>query len=126
MKIFMKRTLMILLAVVMLASLSIVAYAEETSVSGQGRNRGVGLVDENGDGVCDCFRTGRGIDCGRNQGVGFVDEDGDGVCDCFRTGHGIGRGRNLGAGFVDEDGDGVCDAFGIGRCSGRRCGQRNR
>ncbi len=98
MNLFMKRTLMILLAVVMLASLIIVAYAEETSVSGQGRGR-----------------------C-----VGFVDENGDDVCDCFRTGGCIGRRRNLGAGSVDEDGDGFCDTFGIGCFSGRRCGQRIR
>lgn len=98
MKHFVKRTLAMLLAVMMLAALSVAAYAEEPVVSG----------------------------FGRGQGVGFVDEDGDGVCDNFGFGRGFGRGRGQGAGFVDEDGDGVCDYYGLGRGNGQGRGQRNR
>ena len=96
MKHFVKRTLTMLLAVMMLATLSVAAYAEEPN----------GL--------------------GRGQNVGFVDEDGDGVCDYYGIGRGNGQGRGNRAGFVDEDGDGVCDYFGIGRGSGQGRGQRNR
>ena len=124
MKHFVKRTLAILLAVMILAGLSVAAYAEEPN--GRGRRQGVGFVDEDGDGVCDYFGTGRGFGRGCGQGTGFADEDGDGVCDYFGTGRGNGQRRGQGFGFVDEDGDGVCDYFGTGRGSGRGRGQRNR
>ena len=50
MKHFVKRTLAILLVVMMLAGLSIAAYAEKPM--GRGRGQGIGFVDEDGDGVC--------------------------------------------------------------------------
>ena len=117
MKQFVKKTLAMLVAVMMLCALSVAAYAEEPN--GLGRGQSVGFVDEDGDGVCDNFGFGRGSGQRRGQGAGFVDEDGDGVCDYYGTG----RGRGQGAGFVDEDGDGVCDYFGTGRGSGQGRGQ---
>ena len=98
MKHFVKRTLAMLLAAMMLAALSVAAYAEEPVVSGFGRGQGVGFVDEDGDGVCDYYGTGRGSSQGCGQGAGFVDEDGDGVCDYFGTGRGSGQGCGQGRG----------------------------
>ena len=122
MKQFVKKTLAMLVAVMMLCALSVAAYAEEPN----GRGQSVGFVDEDGDGVCDNFGFGRGSGQRRGQGAGFVDEDGDGVCDYFGIGRRDGQGRGNRAGFVDEDGDGVCDYFGTGRGSGQGRGQRNR
>ena len=117
MKHYVKTTLAILLAVMLLAALSIPASAQGP------RGNGTGFVDADSDGVCDYFGTGRGQ--GLGNGAGFVDEDGDGVCDYFGTGRGNGQRRGNGAGFVDEDGDGVCDYFGTGRGRGQGRGQRN-
>ena len=89
MKHYVRRTLAILLAVMLLAALSIPAYAQGPRGNGQERGNGAGFVDADGDGVCDYFGTGRG----NGQGVGFVDKDGDGVCDYFGTGCGSGQGR---------------------------------
>ncbi len=49
---------------------------------------------------------------GRGYGLSFVDNDNDGVCDNFSSGRGMGRGFGKGMGrginFVDNDGDGIC------------------
>ena len=47
--------------------------------------------------------------CGyRGQYCQFVDEDGDGICDNYGTGR-CGMGLGNGTGFIDADGDGICD-----------------
>ena len=101
-------------------------------------DRGAGIVDEDGDGICDYCGTGQewGYPQGGPAGERFADEDGDGVCDNFVDEDGDGVCDNLGAGrdvgrswgFVDEDGDGVCDDFvdedGDGVCDNLGAGQR--
>ena len=47
-----------------------------TSVFAMG-GRGLGFVDEDGDGVCDYYGTGRGA----GRAHGYLEEEGGGVCD---------------------------------------------
>ena len=68
-----------LLAVTMIC----VALAQGPKPGTLSPGRGVGFIDEDGDGVCD----------------DFVDEDGDGMCDDFGTDQRMDRGRGAPGGW---------------------------
>lgn len=94
----MKRTICLILAVVLLASLVLAivpaAYAAGFSRHHQKKTEQVcTYVDADQDGICD----NRSENCGKN----FVDENGDGVCD--------NHGENCDRNFTGAGNNGVCD-----------------
>jgi len=67
-----------------------------------GTGKGVAFVDNNKDGVCDNFRTGKSAaQKGKGNGTGT----------CNGTGRGQGQGKGKGKNFVDANNNGVCDTY---------------
>jgi hypothetical protein len=105
-----RRHLMKHITTIILVTVCLLAIGSWTYA--QNRGRGYGRGAGNGPVASD---TGRGM--------GFVDNDGDGVCDNpgmrrgggsgyrFRAKGTTGNESKLGPNYVDKDGDGVCDNF---------------
>ncbi|MFZ4705346.1 MAG: hypothetical protein ACOYMF_04995 [Bacteroidales bacterium] len=94
------RTLIIITILLTGLSSSSIAQISPTDKDKQitaGRN----FVDNNNDGKCDNFQSGRQSCNSRN----FVDKNNDGICDSRGN-----RGKNAkGRNFTDKDKDGICD-----------------
>lgn len=96
----------------MLVSFEQVQAAQEAQAINQATEAQLALaqqaryVDTDGDGVCDNYGTGRGVN--------YADANGDGICDNQGSGagYGMGAGKGQGRNYVDTDGDGVCDNYG--------------
>ena len=114
----MKRTTLVLAAVLSLVLLSTSSFAQATNGTGsQGQGTQINWVDANGDGICDNFGTANQGSLGKGKGYGKKDGTGNPV----RPQDGTGYGRK--GGNAAANATGTCDGTGP-KGSARRGGRQ--